>query len=105
MPGLWSDGELDALIEEIVVDAYNDDEKLSSFECAFDESGLPAAAVAFGMAVALMKVFSGGERVGLEADVLVEGRTRRIRLLDIEITESDHDAVRVLAAFRRMWVP
>jgi len=34
-----ADHELDALIDEITIDCYNDDEALTAFENAFDEDG------------------------------------------------------------------
>jgi hypothetical protein len=33
----WSDAELDDRIEEIIVNAYGDDEQFSSFACVLDE--------------------------------------------------------------------
>ena len=38
----WSDAELDEVIEEAIVDAYNDSEKPTSFECAFQEAEFPS---------------------------------------------------------------
>jgi hypothetical protein len=102
----WSDTDLDELIEEILVDAYGDAEQLGAFECAFSEADFPVAALAIGLLVTMTGVwFAGDERRGLEADVLVEGQAHRIRLLDVQIPEGSHDVARLLAAFRRWWVP
>lgn len=66
MPGTWPEGELDELIEEVLVDAYGDSEQLGAFECVFADAGLPVAAVAVGMACSLDEVeFDGDERRGL----------------------------------------
>lgn len=70
MPRSWSDADLDDLIEEILVDTYGDSNRLSSFECAFDEAGPPVAAEALGMACWLVAVrFDGGQRRGLEGEI------------------------------------
>jgi hypothetical protein len=37
----WNGAELDGLIEEVLVDAYNDSERLTAFETAFDEARFP----------------------------------------------------------------
>jgi hypothetical protein len=106
VPASWTDAELGELIEEILVDAYGESEQLSSFDCAFSELDWPVAARTLGTAVTMTGVwFSGDERNGLEADLLVDGRSHRVRLLDVEITDEAHEAARVLAAFRWWWVP
>lgn len=81
-------------------------EQLGSFECVFAEVGLPVAAEAVGMACALDRVeFDGDERRGLVAVVTLDGRRQRLSLLDVVITDESYDAARLLAAFRRWWVP
>ena len=102
----WSDTDLDELIEEILVDAFGDDEQLGAFECAFSEADFPVAATVIGVPVTMTGVwFAGDERRGLEADGLVQGQAHRIRLLDVQILDGSHDVARLLAAFRRWWVP
>jgi hypothetical protein len=104
--GPWPEGELDALIEEVLVDAYGASEQLGAFECAFAETGLPVAAVAVGIVCSLDKVeFDGDERRGLVAAITLDGRRQRLSLLDVVITDESHAAARLLAAFRRRWVP
>ena len=106
MPRRWSNADLDGLIEEVLVDAYDDSEQLSSFECAFDEVRLPVAAAALGMACSLVAVrFNGDERRGLEGEIVLDGALHRMSLLDVVVTDDGHDAARLLAAFRRWWVP
>ena len=68
MAGTWPDGELDELLEDVLVDAYGDSEQLGAFEGAFAEVGLPVRAEAVGMECSLDKVeFGGDERRGLVA--------------------------------------
>jgi len=106
VPGTWPDSELDELVEDVLVDAYGDGEQLGAFECAFAEVGLPARAEAVGMECSLDEVeFDGDERRGLVAVVTLAGRRQRLSLLDVVIADELHDAARLLAAFRRWWVP
>ena len=81
---------------------------MPSFECAFDEAGLPVAAAALEMACSLVAVglrLDGDERRGLEGEIVLEGARHRMNLLDVVVTDDGHDAARLLAAFRRWWVP
>ena len=72
----------------------------------FAEAGLPVDAEAVGMPCSLDVVeFDGHERRGLVAVVTLAGRRQRLSLLDVVITDESHDAARLLAAFRRWWVP
>lgn len=106
MPSDWPDHELDALIEEILVDAYGESEQLGSFECAFSEADLPVAAETLGIACTLVEVmFPGDERYGLRAKLRLDGRMVETGLLDVTITNDGSEAAQVLAAFRRWWVP
>jgi hypothetical protein len=102
----WSDAELDELIEEVIVDAYNDSEQLGSFDCVFAESGLPVAAVALDMPCTLVEVmFDGDERRGLIGVIELNGRRHQMNLLDVTIPDVANEAARLLAAFRKWWVP
>ena len=106
VPGTWPERELGELIEDVLVDAYGDSEQFGAFECVFAEAGLPVAAEAVGMACRLGGIeFDGDERRGLVAVVTLDGRRQRLSLLDVVITDESHDAARLLAAFRRWWVP
>ena len=106
VPRMWPDGELDALPEDVLVDAYGDGEQLGAFECVFAGAGLPVAAEAVGLACTLARVeFDGDERRGLVAVIALDGRRRRLSLPDVVITDESHEAARLLAAFRRWWVP
>jgi hypothetical protein len=102
----WPDAELDELIEEVTVDAYNDSEQLGSFECVFAGADLPVAAETLGMPCTLIEVvFDGDERRGLIGVVDLDGRQHRISLLDVTILDTTSEAARLTAAFRRWWVP
>jgi hypothetical protein len=106
VPGTWPDGDLDELLEDVLVDACGDSEQLGAFECVIAEAGLPVAAKAVGMACSLDRVeFDGDERRGLIAVVTRDRRRQRMSLLDVVITDDSHEAARLLAAFRRWWVP
>jgi hypothetical protein len=61
--------ELDGLIDEIIVDAYGEDEQLWAFRQAFeDHVVLPAEAFVVGEPVTVMKIdYDGNERRGLTA--------------------------------------
>jgi hypothetical protein len=82
--GSWDDTELAALIDEILVDAYGDAVQLTSFETSFE---------------------GGDERRGLRAVVAAAGVVQRMDLLDIDFDDSPEDAARLIAAYRRWWVP
>ena len=102
----WSDAELDELIEAVIVDAYNDSEHLGSFECVFAETDLPVVAEALGMPCTLIDVlFDGDERRGLVGVIDLDGRQHRIGLLDVVVSDTASEAARLMAAFRRWWVP
>jgi hypothetical protein len=64
-----NNGELDALIDEIIVDAYGDDEQLWAFRQGLeDELGLPKEAFVIGEAVTVLTIdYDGNERRGLTA--------------------------------------
>lgn len=97
----WDHDELDGLIEEITVDAHDESEQLSGFECAFDElDELPDATVV-GEAVRVEHVwFDGDERRGLLADCRRNAQEYTIALLDLTFPE-DSEAARLVAAYRR----
>ncbi len=102
----WSNAELDRLIEDVLVDAYGDSEQLGAFECAFAESGLPVGAEVLGLACSLDAVdYDGDERRGLVANVTIDGRRRRVGLIEVQVTDQGHEAARLMAAFERWWVP
>ena len=64
-----SPADLDHLIEEITVDAYNDDEKLWAFRQAFEDNvALPLDGFVIGEPVSVIEIdYDGNERRGLAA--------------------------------------
>ena len=105
--GAWTAAELDDLIESVLVDAYNDDERLWAFEAAFTEVAFPVTASLLGRAVVVSEVlFDSDLRGGLRAVVVADGRTAKLDLLDL-VFDADvpADAARLVAAYRRWWAP
>jgi hypothetical protein len=100
-PARQADAELDALIAEITVDAYDQDEQLMGFENAFDEdASFPCPGTVVGEPVELLSISAGDERRGLTATCTRAGHRYEIALLDIEI-DADPATSRLLAAYRR----
>jgi len=92
--------ELDDLIADITVDAYDQDEALMGFENAFDEAAcLPCRATVIGETVEILSVATSNGRQELIATCQRAGRRHQIALLDITIT-ADQPASRLLAAYR-----
>ena len=54
----WNGAELGRLIEEVLVDAYNDSERLTAFETAFDEARFPISGRLLGRPVVVSSVTS-----------------------------------------------
>jgi hypothetical protein len=102
----WNSAELDELIEEILVDAYNDSERLTAFETAFDEATFPISGTLLGRAVVVSSVvFDGDDRRGLRTVVSCDARSQELDLLDITLDDVPIDTARLVAAYRRWWVP
>lgn len=96
--------DIDALIEEVIVDAYGDDEQLWSFRQWFeDRATLPFGATIVGADVQVVEVdYDGDERRGLTARVMRDGVEHRVTLLDIAARSSiPADTARLLTAYRR----
>jgi hypothetical protein len=95
-----ADPDLDDLIDEITVDAYDQDEALMGFENAFDEAAcLPCPATVLGENVEILSVAISNGRQELIATCQHGGRRHHIALLDITIN-ADQPASRLLAAYR-----
>jgi len=66
----------------------------------------PAAAEVIGRACSLESVVcTGDEPRGLIANVMIDGLSRKVGLVEVEVTDQTHDAARLMAAFKRWWVP
>lgn len=95
--------ELDRLIDEIIVDAYGDDEQLWAFRQAFeDHVALPAEAFVVGESVTVMTIdYDGNERRGLTARCQwEEGSEQVIAACDLIFPEGSA-AARYMAAYRK----
>ncbi len=78
------DDQIDALIEEIVVDAYGAAEQLWSFRQVFEDTArFPFTAEVAGTDVEVIEIdFDGDDRHGLAAICRREGEHHRVALLD-----------------------
>ena len=98
-----SEEELNDLVDEIVIDAYGDDEQLWAFRQAFeDEIALPADASLFGQPATVLEIdYDGNERRGLTARCRREdGSEHVIAACDLAFPEGSKGADYV-AAYRR----
>ncbi len=97
----WDYQEIDDLIAEVTVDAYGDDEQLSSLECAFEELDVLPDATAIGEVVEVLHIwYDGDERRGLIARCRRNGQEYPLSLLDLAFP-GDSEAARLVAAYRR----
>jgi len=96
--------EIDELIEQILVDAYGDDEQLWSFRQWFeDDASFPFTATVVGTDVRVVEVdYDGDDRRGLTARVVRDGEEHRVSLLDVIPARSiPTGTAKLLAAYRR----
>ena len=83
------------------MDAYGDDEQLSSFECAFEELDVLPDATVVGEVVEVLHIwYDGDERLGLIARCRRDGQEYPLSLLDVAFP-GDSEAARLVAAYRR----
>ena len=94
--------ELDALIEELTVDAYNDEEQLSGFLVGAQEALVPGEpATIVGVQVNVATVDCGPDaRTGLTARVRRDGAAYEVGLADLALAPGSALAL-VVAAYRR----
>lgn len=96
--------EIDDVIEEVLVDAYNEDEQLSAFAQAFEDNArFPFRGLVVGVEVAVVSVeFEGDERRGLIAICRRAGEPYSVSLLDITPTgPMSMETRRLIDAYRR----
>ena len=97
--------ELDALIEEVTVDAYNDSEQLTAFETAFDEvANFPCHGSVIGEDVEVLSLAADDDRGELVATCRRAGRRYKVALQEIDL-RSDPATLRLFAAYRRWLSP
>lgn len=100
-PGRPTSSELDALIEEVTVDAYNDSEQLTAFETAFDEVGnFPCHGTVIGEEVEVLSLTADDNRGELVATCRRAGRRYKVALQEIDL-RSDPATSRLFAAYKR----
>jgi len=95
--------ELDRLMDEIMVDAYGDDEQLWAFRQAFeDHVALPAEALVMGESVTVLAIdYDGNQRRGLTARChREEGPEQVMAACDLIFPEGSA-AARYIAAYRQ----
>jgi tetratricopeptide (TPR) repeat protein len=94
---------LDALIEEITVDAHGDDEKLWAFRQAFeDHIVVPCDAFVIGEPVSLIEFdYDGNERRGLTARCRLAGGAEHVVAACDVVLPASADGGRYVAAYRK----
>lgn len=98
-----ADLELDSLIDEITVDAHDEDEQLTGFEAALDEDAtFPCRGTVVGQEVEVLSVSRADNRHELIATCERDGRRYEVALLDIDL-QTDPNTSRLIAAYRR-WI-
>ena len=94
--------EPDGLIDEIIVDAYGDDEQLWAFRQAFEDNvAMPAEAFVVGEPVTVMTIgYDGNERRGLTARCRREESSEQVIAACDLIFPEGSAAARYMAAYR-----
>ena len=94
-----SEGELDALVEEATVDAYNDEEQLSGFAVMIEDNlGLPFETTVLGVMVTVNGVTQ--TESGIVADCVRDGQHQAISVLDLPLPEPPPKGAEWIAAYR-----
>jgi hypothetical protein len=96
-------GALDELVQEIIVDAYGDDEQLWAFRQAFeDDVALPADGFVIGEPVSVIAVdYDGNERRGLTANCRREDGSEYVIAVSEVVLPQASAGARYIAAYRR----
>ena len=95
--------DIDAVVEEVIVDAYGDDEQLSAFRQSFeDEATFPFPGRVVGAEVDVVDIdYDGDERRGLVAVCRRDGTTHRVSLHDVVVGAVSPRTADLLAAYGR----
>jgi hypothetical protein len=100
-PARKADSDLDRLIDEIIVDAHDEDEQLMGFENAFDEGAdFPCPGTIVGEEVEVLSVSVKNHRRELIATCTRGGRRYDVALLDIDVRGNSATS-QLIAAYRR----
>jgi hypothetical protein len=99
---MTNSAELDVLVEELLVDAYGDEEQLAAFVVAVEEAlEPPEPATIVGVGVEVIGIDCGpGVRTGLAARVRRAATLYEVALLDLDF-QADSAVGLVAAAYRR----
>ncbi len=94
---------LDEIIEEIIVDAYGDNEKLSAFRQAFaDNVKLPADGFVIGEPISVIEVgYDGNERRGLTARCRREDGSEHVVAVSEVVFHAASTGARHIATYRK----
>ncbi|MGH9179963.1 MAG: calcium-binding protein [Acidimicrobiales bacterium] len=95
--------DIDAVVEEIVVDAYGEDEQLWAFHQFFEgEATFPFPAEVVGSPVEVVGVdYEGDERRGLVARCRRNGQGYTVALIDVAPGRLTERTAALIAAYRR----
>ena len=97
--------ELDALIKEVTVDAYNDSEQLTAFFTAFEEEArFPCAGTVIGEDVEVLSLTTDEDRLELVATCGRGGRRYKVALHEVEL-RSGPETLQLFAAYKRWLRP
>jgi len=105
---MHQDADIDRLLEEILVDAYGEDEQLWAFRQAFeDEVPLPVEGAVIGEAVSITKIdYNGTPQKGLRATCQkADGKTYELALADVEFPAESKAAPYLKAYLKWLGVP
>lgn len=96
------DRAIDALLEQILTDAYGDDEQLGALREAFQDAGLPTDGLVIGEPVSVVQIdYDGNERRGLTARCRREdGSEHVVAACDVSFRDGT-EASRLVAAYRK----
>ena len=94
-----SEEELDALVEQAIVDAYNDEEQLGGFAVMIEDNlEVPFETTVLGVTVTVQKVTQAGS--GIVADCVHDGHHQAISVLDLPLPEPPPKGAQWIAAYR-----
>ena len=94
-----SEEELDALVEEVTIDAYDDDEQLGGFAVMIEDNlEMPFETTALGVTVIVKSVTQTAS--GIVADCVRDGHHQAIHVLDLPLPEPPPKGAGRIAAYR-----
>jgi hypothetical protein len=95
-----SEEELDTLIEQATLDAYNDEEQLTGFAVMIEDNlQMPFETTVLGVMVTVKGITQA--EAGIVADCLRDGQHQAISVLDLPLPEPPPKGAEWIAAYRR----